>query len=155
VAALRAGRGEIMATRKAGTTRALFLELVLDLVIFAICATICLQVFGEAHLESVRSAALSRLGIEAQEIAESFKAGSGDKESLAARPGAQREDDTVSWYFDQDLDPVASERAYFTLSCTIDDSQPVEQAQITLREGAVELLAYDVCSYRPAGGDGS
>jgi Tfp pilus assembly protein PilE len=149
---------EAPAVRKATTTRALFLELVLDLVIFAVCAVICLQVFAEAHLESARSAALSQLGIEAQEVAELFKAGADDIEALAAiaaLPGAQQEGDTVRWYYAQDLSPASGEDVRFTLSCTIDGSQPVKQARIVLDEGSMELFAYDVKSYRSTGGEGS
>jgi Tfp pilus assembly protein PilE len=155
MAAFRTGRGELMAARKATSTRALFLELVLDLVVFAICATICLQVFGQAHLESNRSAALSRLGIEAQVIAESFKSDPGDAEALASMPAAQSEGDAIAWYYDRNLAPVASDQAYFVLTCTIDGSKPVKQAQITLKEGPVELFTYEVSSYRRADGGAS
>jgi Tfp pilus assembly protein PilE len=146
-----------MSARKATTTRALFLELVLDLVIFAICAVICLQVFASAHLESSRSAALSRLGIEAQEIAELFKAGSDDAsaDALAVKPFAQQDGDTIAWHYRQDLSPATDDDAYFTLACTVDDSQPVAQARITLTEGSTQLFVYDVSSYRPANGGGS
>ncbi|MDR2106384.1 MAG: hypothetical protein LBP24_03145 [Coriobacteriales bacterium] len=146
---------EASTVRKATTTRALFLELVLDLVIFAVCAIICLHVFAEAHRESTRSAALSQLGVEAQEVAELFKAGADDTEALAALPSAQQEGGTVRWYYSQTLSPVSSEDAYFTLSCTIDDSQPVKQALIALDEGSTQLFAYDVRSYHGVGGEGS
>jgi Tfp pilus assembly protein PilE len=143
--------------RKATTTRALFLELVLDLVIFAVCAVICLQVFATAHLESARSAALSRLSIEAQEIAELFKSGETDAASLAAvLPQAHQEGDTVRWYYDQDLLATSDEDASFILTCAVDGSQPVGRAQITLDEGSTRLLSYDVRSYRGgAAGAGS
>jgi Tfp pilus assembly protein PilE len=146
------GRGTT-AVRKATTTRALFLELVLDLVIFAVCAVICLQVFAEAHLESTRSAALSQLGIEAQGIAELFKSGEGGIDDLAALyPDGQREGDTVRWYYDQDLSPATGEDASFVLTCTVDGSQPVGKAQIMLEEGATQLFSYDVRSYHGGAG---
>jgi Tfp pilus assembly protein PilE len=141
--------------RKATTTRALFLELVLDLVIFAVCAAICLQVFAEARLESVRSAALSQLGIEAQEVAELFKSGADGEASLASLRNAERDGETITWYYNQELLPVASEDASFVLTCAIDDSQRVRQARITLSENSTQLFAYDVSSYRSAGGDGT
>jgi Tfp pilus assembly protein PilE len=144
-----------MSVRKATTTRALFLELVLDLVIFALCAVICLQVFASAHLESSRSAALSQLSVEAQEIAELFKSGAGDMASLALRPSAQQDEGAVVWRYNQDLSPATDEGAYFVLTCTIDDSQPVKRAHITLTEDSAQLFAYDVARYRPADGGGS
>jgi Tfp pilus assembly protein PilE len=144
-----------MSVRKATTTRALFLELVLVLVIFVICAVICLQVFAAAHLESARSAALSRLSIEAQEIAEVFKSGADETALLAALPDARQEGGAIVCAFDQNLSLVPSDQAYFTLTCVVDDSQPVRKARIVLTEGSTELFAYDVSSYRLGGGDGS
>jgi Tfp pilus assembly protein PilE len=144
-----------MSARKATTTRALFLELVLVLVIFAVCAVICLQVFASAHLESARSAALSRLSIEAQELAEVFKSGADETTLLAALPAARQEGDVIICAYDQNLSPVSGGQGYFTLTCVIDDSQPVKKARIVLAEGSTELFVYDVRSYRPGGGDGS
>jgi len=135
----------------ASRSRAFFLEMILDLVIFIICAIICLQVFAQAHTESQRSEAQTQLGIRAQEVAELFKAGYSDADSLAGKLGAQQQDDTLAWYFDNSLQPVDEAHAHFTLSCVIDDSQPVRQAKITLDEGTTQLLEYDVSSYYPAG----
>jgi type II secretory pathway component PulJ len=59
-----------MTARKTSTSRPLFLELVLDLLIFAVCAIICLQVFAQARQETDRSLALTQLGMEAQGGAE-------------------------------------------------------------------------------------
>jgi Tfp pilus assembly protein PilE len=144
-----------MSARKATTTRALFLELVLVLVIFAICAVICLQVFASARLESARSAALSRLSIEAQEIAEVFKSGADEDALLAALPAARQEGGVIVCAYDRDLLLVSSDQAYFTLTCVIDNSQPVKKARIVLTEGSTELFVYDVSSYRLGGGGSS
>ncbi|MDR2587102.1 MAG: hypothetical protein LBC23_02420 [Coriobacteriales bacterium] len=165
-----------MGTRKAmvtpphrtAVTRALFLELTLDLVIFAICAVICLQVFGAARVESTRSAALSQLGIEAQERAELFKAQGGQTSALADLPGAHQEDGALVWYYDQNLLPVSGvgegsavegadggNRPYFTLRCDFiaEQDDPVQKARITLLEGstpatATTILEYQVSAYQ-------
>ncbi|MDR1184670.1 MAG: hypothetical protein LBK67_07735 [Coriobacteriales bacterium] len=154
-----------MATRKATTTRAFFLELILDFVIFAICAIICLLVFAEARTESVRSAALSQLGVEAQEVAELFRLESGNTTSIttsiAALPNAQQDGDTITWYYDRELSLTTEDEAYFVLACVIDESQPVRRAHITLDEGEMRLFTYDVSSWSKgaeqseAGGGGS
>jgi hypothetical protein len=148
-----------MSARKTTTTRAFFLELVLDFVIFAICAAICLMIFAEARSESVRSAALSQLGLEAQEIAELFRSGTDDAEQIAALPDAQRDGDAVVWYYNRELLSTTGDRAYFTLTCAIDETQLVKQARITLSEGETQLLEYTVSAYLPgspaSGGDSS
>jgi hypothetical protein len=143
-----------MSARKPTTTRAFFLELVLDLVIFAICAIICLMVFAEARTESVRSAALSQLGAEAQEVAELFRLGSGDTASIAALPNARQEGDTITWYYDRELSPTTDDKAYFVLACVVDKTSVVRQARITLNEESTQLFAYDVSDYF-FGGDSS
>jgi Tfp pilus assembly protein PilE len=146
--------------RKARTTRAFFLELVLDLVIFGICAVISLMVFAEARTESLRSAALSQLGLEAQKIAEQFRSGNEGTAALAALPNAQKEGDSVIWYYDRDLTPTTDSEAYFTLTCAIDETASLRKAFITLDEGTMQLLSYEVSDYIPSatsppGGDGS
>jgi uncharacterized membrane protein YgcG len=148
-----------MATRKPTTTRAFFLELVLDLVIFAVCAIICLLVFAEARTESVRSAALSQLGTEAQEVAELFRLESGDTAaiaaSLAALPNAQQDGDIITWYYDRELSPTTDDKAYFVLACAIDESQSVRQAHITLDEEETRLFTYEVSSWARGAGQAS
>jgi Tfp pilus assembly protein PilE len=154
-----------MATKhKPSSSRVLFLELILDLVIFAICAVICLQVFAEAKREADRSEAITQLGIEAQEVGELFKSGRSDAASLAERTYANSEGDTLTWYYDQKLNIVPSDKAYFVMTCVIDTSQPVKAATITLIERTraelgdrvpEELFKYDIRSYQPKGGGAS
>jgi len=143
-----------MAGYKASSSRPLFLELVLDVAIFAICAVICLQVFAQAHLESNRSAVQSQLGIEAQKVAELFKGGYNDPESLAALLHAQRCGNTLNWYYDQDFKPttITNSESYYVITCVIDDSQVVKVARITLVEGQTNLLELVVSSYTLSGG---
>jgi Tfp pilus assembly protein PilE len=139
---------------KPSSSRVLFLELVLDLVIFAICAVICLQVFAEARQEAERSEAITHLGIEAQEIGELFKSGQNDPATLAAKTAATIDGDTLTWYFDQKLNPVSSDKALFVMTCVIDSSQPVKTVEISVAEGMKELFKYEIASYHPRGGDG-
>ena len=154
---------------KRPSSRAFFLELVLDLVVFVFCAVICLQVFAQAHVESSRSAALSQLGIKAERCAELFKAGYSDAASLAVKlngehdgesgesgeSGERGESGTISWYYDRDLQTVGSSEAFYTLTCAIDGSRAVKVARITVTEGPegseeqLQLLEYVVSSYHP------
>jgi hypothetical protein len=71
-------------------SRAFFLELVVDIAIFAFCAVIALQVFVQARVSSDESAALTHLSLEAQQVAETFKvlgAGPGLATALDASTG--------------------------------------------------------------------
>lgn len=140
---------------KPSSSRVLFLELVLDLVIFAICAVICLQVFAEARQEAQRSGAITQLGIQAQELGELFKSGQNDPAELAALTSATNEGTTLTWYFDQELNPVSSDKALFVMTGLIDNSQPVKTLVLSLTRGSEELFTYEIRSYYPKGGDGS
>jgi len=144
-----------MTVYKPTSSRSFFLELVLDILVFTVCALICLQVFAQAHIESSRSAAQSQLGIEAERIAEYFKAGNSDTKSLAALLDGDRDGDTLSWYYNRDLEPVGSDEAFYVLACRIDASHAVKVARITLMEGTQKLMEFEVSSYRLSGGGGT
>ncbi|MDR1421929.1 MAG: hypothetical protein LBI64_03585 [Coriobacteriales bacterium] len=122
-----------MAKQKPSGSRAFFLELVLDLVVFVLCATVCLQVFASAKTTSDLSAATSRLGVEAQTLAENFKATGGDMDALAGRfPASEVAGQTLSLYYDGDFVPVGSrDDAMYLLSCEASDDGALHQAQIS------------------------
>jgi Tfp pilus assembly protein PilE len=145
------------------SSRAFFLELVLNLVIFAFCAAVCLQVFAQAKLASDRSAALSHLSIEAQTVAENFKAANGDLAKLADALGATEVDGQALWlYYDADFERVTNpDDAAHTLLCSIEGSTRVKVAHIeiyssidtdpdTHDQGA--LFSLEVKKYVPQGG---
>lgn len=139
-----------MALQKTSLSRAFFLELVLVFVIFAVCAIICLQVFGASERERVRSMAMTELGITSQQIAETFKADGGEIGGLDFIDQAVSQGDSYIWYYDKNLEPVQGEKAYFTLTFeagVFDETAGIETARITLSEGSTELFGYDVGVY--------
>jgi len=140
-----------MSVRKSPASRALFLELVLDLVIFAICATVCVQVFASAKLASETSAAYSTLGIEAQSLAEGFDACDGDAAALAQRFAADLDGSTLTLYYDRDFQQVHSDAAIYTLTCQIDAVPPLREATITLLRGEEQIFVLHTAKYVPAG----
>jgi Tfp pilus assembly protein PilE len=100
-------------------SRAFFLELVLDIVIFALCAAVALQVFVHARLVSDRSVATTRLSLEAQQLAEGFKA-----------TGNQPE---AELYFDAAFLPCDQSVARYRISCLSEDLRALE----------ITAMAYD------------
>ena len=123
---------------RASRSRAFFLELVLDLVVFALCAIVAMQVFVEARSTSAQSSALSHLSIEAQVIAETFKANDGDSDATIAalqqRVNVTRINsaaDTFVCFFDASFNSVADEaNARYSIYCTIDARQALKMASI-------------------------
>jgi hypothetical protein len=144
-----------MAARKGSGSRAFFLELVLDLVVFALCATVCLQVFASAKSDSDLSAATSHLSIEAQVIAEEFKAVNGDLDALRALvPEAEIVDSTLNLYYDKDLNSTTAPEAVYLLSCEGDDASALRQAVISAYQGDLELFTITAARYLPANSGG-
>jgi Tfp pilus assembly protein PilE len=144
------------------SSRAFFLEIVLNLVIFALCAAVCLQVFAQAKITSDRSEALSHMSIEAQTVAENFKVLNGDAARLSSALGATREGNTLWLYYDADFKQVSSaSEASHTLIVNIETVGSIKVAHIEAfssvdkdpdTQGQGPLLTLDVKRYVAAGG---
>jgi Tfp pilus assembly protein PilE len=140
-----------MSTHAGSQSRAFFLELVLNLVIFALCAAVCLQVFVNAKLVSEHSSALSHLSIEAQMVAESFKSSNGDAAALAAAFGAHKDGSSLTIYYDGEFQPVATASAPYHIRCDIDDATPLKTAVITVYRDQDVLFTLEAKRYVSGG----
>ena len=150
-------------------SRAFFLELILDIVAFTICAIISVQVFIEARSESDQSSALSHLSIEAQIVAETFKASDGDVDKMlssldkafnttfqdpAAGPDVTSQDPATAFvivrYYDSSFTPVANGAdSRYLLRCMVSTlPSGIKVADITVFSNDVEIYSLEVSSYR-------
>jgi hypothetical protein len=121
-----------MARHPAAKSRAFFLELVLNLVIFVFCAAVCLQVFAAGYDSSRKSEALSHLSIEAQTIAEHFQAADGDIAAIAPTISATRIADTeYRVYYSPTYTPVSDTSAPYMISCEISSQDTLVSMRIT------------------------
>jgi hypothetical protein len=122
-----------MAKRQAARSRAFFLELVLNLVIFVFCAAICLQVFATGYESSRHSSDLSHLSITCETIAEEFKAAGGDLGAVAAAYGAPAPDEsgTCRVYFNAEYVLTADTSAPYMIECVATGEGTVRDASIT------------------------
>jgi ABC-type lipoprotein release transport system permease subunit len=148
----------MMVARKS-RSRAFMLELILDIVVFALCAVISLQVFIEARMVSAHSAALSHMSIEAQVIAETVKACDGKADAVVASlavPDINLEEKTdqgtsrFALYYDKDFLRSSDSSLRYVLVCTIDTSRPVVVAHIEAYDKEDLLLNFDVKDYVPS-----
>jgi len=148
-----------MATH-ASRSRAFFLELVLDLVVFALCAVVSIQVFIEARVTSSQSSALSHLSIEAQAIAETFKANDGNIAAMIAALDMAQDATQLSFfegsgivrYYDSSFNLVADkDEARYQIHCRIDASKALKIAFITVIDTAHdttrEIFSIEVRDY--------
>jgi type II secretory pathway pseudopilin PulG len=109
--------------RETPRTRALFLELILDVAIFIICGAVCLQLFATAAAQSEQAGAVSNLGAVAQNAAEQFKANGGNAaQAAAAALPTQAVNDpeqaTTTACYDTSYHPVVNgDQAAYRLVC--------------------------------------
>jgi hypothetical protein len=92
------------------------MELLLGIMIFAIAAAICMQVFVTAHRIADDSNNLNRAVVAAQNGAECFKATNGDlAETAELLGGASVDGDTLSMRFDYEWKPYGESGFGFLL----------------------------------------
>jgi len=140
-------------------SRAFFLELVLDLVVFALCALISMQVFFEARIISNNSSALSHLTIEAQVIAETFKAKDGNAEAIVlavrSRNNASasgsivviEKDSIITFFYDRSFLLTTQDDAYYRIECVIEGSGALKVAHIKVYDKVKEIFSLEVRDY--------
>ena len=98
-----------MREKSALSGSALFLiELLFGLMIFALTAAVCLQIFVGSHQISSESSNLNRAVVKAQSGAECFKASNGDLKETGMLLGGHFTEgsNAVLQYFDSDWKPV-------------------------------------------------
>ena len=101
-------------------SRAFFLELLLNMLVFALCSVVALQVFAEAKMTTDRSAALSTLTIEAKELAGYYKVTSGDVGELVSSAvrgdfGELTSNGALVYYYDRSYQLTEASSAYYWL----------------------------------------
>ena len=137
-------------------SRAFFLELLLNMLIFALCAVVALQVFVEGKLISDDSAAYTRLTIDAESLAEEFKVSDGQLSSLSLpdREGVVEGDGTLTFYYNRNLEPAGPEDAVYSIKL-VQTSKPgdlVNTVAVSGQRGDQEFLSFEVKLFKPAEG---
>ncbi len=123
------------------------MELILNCLIFAIAAAICLSLFVQGHLESRDSTALSNATIEAQRVIETAKMTEGDTATLATILQAQTEADQLTLYYDEAWQEVSAEQAVYTLYLTQEmGAEGLLSIGVTVLHG--EALVYELSGAR-------
>jgi Tfp pilus assembly protein PilV len=137
---------------------ALMEQLVMVLV-FALAAALCVQVFVLSGLSSRRSEARDRATLAAQNAAELLKAGDGDEAahlSYAAQQLGGRYEQGVLWVdYSEDWEPVAQDGAYrLTAQGTACDVPGLATADVLVADGDDVLFQLSVAWQTEVSGDG-
>lgn len=159
------------ATRRRGAaqpprSRAFFLELIINVVIFALCAVVVLQVFVEAKLSTDESAALTTLTLHAETLAETYKVFDGELDALMLFAASEEvrgeltDKGALVFYYNSALELSSADDARYRL--VLSPSEPsVSDAQGSL-VNAVEIAGYatdqelfrfETTQYQPQGGN--
>ena len=157
--------------RRSSRSRAFLLEMLLNMLVFARCATTALQIFAVSKTEIDQSRALTKLSIQAESWAETFKSVGGQPEdflqALGSQPGGFGS--TLTRYYGADLTEIddvsylvladefpspsvnsartADDPVAYTLSCTIDQQGDFNVATLAAYTGTEQLLSFAVFCY--------
>jgi type II secretory pathway pseudopilin PulG len=130
-------------------SRAFFFEMLLNMIIFALCATVALQVFVESKLTIDKSESLNQLTLRAESLAEAYKSTNGEITDLAKTLGIKPDGQPVVEYYDLELNPSSESDAKYSLVCKINKQQPLSIGTITAYESETELFTFEVKNYQP------
>ncbi len=141
---------DVKSPEKTPRSRAFFLELILNLLIFSLCAVVALQVFVESKLSIEESAAITQLSLDAQSLAEEFKATGGKLEGMSPTSGGS----DITYYYDSNLVLTDAEHARYSLVITNASQRENGVAAITIDAYAGEKLLFSLqgASYQPREG---
>ena len=122
---------------KRGGAGLLLTELLIAVMFFSLTSAICLRLFVSAYESSETSAELSRAIIEAQNMAETFKASDGDLARTAEILGAERldiETDSLWLCFNSDWERDIENANYIALLSITDSSDSLSFATVVIHK---------------------
>ncbi|MDR0425203.1 MAG: hypothetical protein LBH39_07145 [Clostridiales Family XIII bacterium] len=128
-------------------SRAFFLELVINLVLFMLCAAVCLQVFARAFAKSDESSVLAQATLRAQSIAEAFKASGGDLGFVMDTVGGEATAEGLVLYYDDGWALTSAESAVYTVDCRVDLGSAPASAEITASKGGERIFGITAKKY--------
>lgn len=126
--------------KKRSKTPLSLIEITLMILIFSVCASICLRLFVSASKEADRSGDLACAVGWAQTAADTYKSCGGDHAQAAQRLGADLSGKTATMWFGKDWNTCAPTDGAFCLTLTDGDPAAVS---ITQADGA-PLFALEV-----------
>ncbi|HBR07753.1 MAG TPA: hypothetical protein DD735_02515 [Clostridiales bacterium] len=120
---------------------AILMELALMLLVFSLCAAVCLSVFAASRRTARESGELSSAAAWAQSAAEAYRYAEGDVEKAAALIGAEAAGNGFARYFDGGWAAADADEAAYTLTLSQTDAAC---ARITVAGGGKALFFLDV-----------
>ena len=138
-----------MTERSKSKSRLFFIEILIIIVFFSICAGVCMNLFAKAKLTSVESSDLTKGVMVAQAAAEAVKA-EGDSPELERLLGGCRDGNIIRIYYDGQWQKLPrKEAAVYELAVRLTEEQGVLAAEIRVLKGDQEIHSLKAKAVQP------
>ena len=138
-----------MTERSKSKSRLFFIEILIIIVFFSICAGVCMNLFANAKLISVESSDLTKGVMVAQAAAEAVKA-EGDSPELERLLGGCRDGNMIRVYYDGQWQKLPrKEAAVYELAVRLTEEQGVLAAEIRVLKGDQEIHSLKAKAVQP------
>ncbi len=127
-----------MHKRKASKSTLLLMELVMVIFVFALCAAVCLSLFGAAQKMTADSNHLNHAVTVSRTAANCYKAANGDLQQTAYLmdvPADFTEPLQLTVYYDKHWNPtetISEDGFYLRIHALTDSSAPLQEADLTV-----------------------
>lgn len=126
------------------------IELMISILFFSLCATVCMQFFAKSRLISDNSTTLEHAILQAQSAAEAFESGNGTMDDLkSAFPMGIASDDTFEIYYNNEWAECSADEGSYILKLLITDENTYSgliSADITVSSKGSDLPVYQLHS---------
>lgn len=130
-------------------SRYFLVELLVNCLLFAIAAAICIAIFAHGNITGKKSTALSMAVAEAQNVAESVKAAEGDLQTLDTLLDTGEKGGVYTLRYDADWQrlPAGADAVYELRAVIAVDDKNMLQADISVTDGAETIYTLRVLRY--------
>ncbi len=111
-------------------TRYFLIELVVNCLIFALSAAVCLNLFVSGYLQNENSRELSVATLESQNAAETIKSIGDNTELIINALGATKVGEALYIYYDEEWNKTSSEDSAFSIKITTNTQNGILTANI-------------------------
>lgn len=145
-----------MALRIKSRSSLFLIEMIVVILVFAVASAICVSLFVQARLTSLRSAQLTMSVNRCQNAVECLRGVGDDPQALEALLGAaQGEDGIYRVFYDGDWALTGADAARYTLAIRVTpkgEDLLAAVVSVTEGDGASPIYALETTQYRPQGG---
>ncbi len=126
-------------------TKLVLIELIIIILFFSIAGGVCVNIFAQARVLSMRSTELTNATLVAQTAAELLRGA--EDEQTALESSYQKTDSGFAAFFDAGWAPTQDENAKYSLNISTQDSGGLFAADISVNKSGDEIYSVTVKKY--------